>query len=94
MANKKKIGIVLSNKMQKTVVVQIRRKALHPLYGKVIEKATKFKVHDENQKAKVGDRVKIEETRPLSKEKRWKLVEVLSHGHLEEKNHDPHANAA
>ena len=77
---KKRIGVVLSNKMQKTIVVQIRRKALHPLYGKVIEKAAKFKVHDEKNVAKIGDRVKIEETRPLSKDKRWRLVEVLSHG--------------
>ena len=78
---KKRIGIVLSNKMQKTIVVQIRRKALHPLYGKVIEKAAKFKVHDEKNLAKIGDRVSIEETRPLSKDKRWRLVQVLSHGH-------------
>ena len=78
---KKRIGIVLSDKMQKTIVVQIRRKALHPLYGKVIEKAVRFKVHDEKNEAKVGDRVSIEETRPLSKDKHWRLVQVLSHGH-------------
>ena len=78
---KKRIGIVLSNKMQKTIVVQIKRKALHPLYGKVIEKAAKFKVHDEKNEAKIGDRVRIEETRPLSKDKRWRLIEILSHGH-------------
>ncbi len=77
---KKRIGIVLSNKMQKTIVVQIRRKALHPLYGKVVEKAARFKVHDEKNTAKVGDRVSIEETRPISKDKRWRLVQVLSHG--------------
>ena len=74
---KKRIGIVVSDKMQKTIVVQIRRKALHPLYGKVIEKAVKFKVHDEKNEAKTGDRVSIEETRPLSKDKRWRLIEVL-----------------
>ena len=78
---KERIGIVISNKMQKTIVVQIKRKALHPLYGKVIEKANKFKAHDEKNEAKVGDRVRIAETRPLSKEKRWRLVEILSHGH-------------
>lgn len=78
---KKRIGIVLSNKMQKTIVVQIRRKALHPLYGKVIGKATKFKVHDEKNEAQIGDRVRIEETRPLSKDKHWRLIEILSHGH-------------
>jgi small subunit ribosomal protein S17 len=77
---KKKVGIVLSNKMQKTIVVQVRRKASHPLYGKVVERAVKFKVHDEKNEAKVGDTVKIEETRPLSKDKRWRLVEILGHG--------------
>ena len=76
---KKRVGIVLSDKMQKTIVVQIRRKALHPLYGKVIERAVKFKVHDEKNVAKIGDRVSIEETRPVSKEKRWRLIEVLEH---------------
>ena len=76
---KKRVGIVLSNKMQKTIVVQIRRKALHPLYGKVIERAVKFKVHDEKNEAKIGDRMSIEETRPVSKEKRWRLIEVLEH---------------
>ena len=75
---KEKVGIVLSNKMQKTIVVQIRRKAPHPYYGKVMEMATKFKVHDEKNSAKVGDRVRIQETRPLSKEKRWRLVEILN----------------
>ncbi len=78
---KKRTGIVLSNKMKKTIVVQIKRKALHPLYGKVIEKAAKFKVHDEKNEAQVGDEVRIEETRPLSKDKRWRLIEILSHGH-------------
>jgi small subunit ribosomal protein S17 len=77
---KERIGIVTSDKMQKTIVVQIKRKALHPLYGKVIEKAQKFKVHDEKNEAKTGDRVRIAETRPLSKDKRWRLVEVLSRG--------------
>ena len=77
---KERIGIVLSNKMQKTIVVQISRKARHPLYGKVINKAKKFKVHDEKNEAKIGDRVRIIETRPLSKEKRWRLVEVVARG--------------
>lgn len=77
---KKRIGIVLSNKMQKTIVVQIRRKALHPEYGKVIERANKFKVHDEKNEAKIGDRVLIRETRPLSKEKCWTLVEIIQRG--------------
>ena len=78
---KEKVGVVLSNKMQKTIVVQVARKALHPSYGKVIEKAKKYKVHDEENKAKVGDKVRIVETRPLSREKRWRLLEILSHGH-------------
>ena len=77
---KKRVGVVLTNKMQKTIVVQVKRKTPHPLYGKVIERAKKFKVHDENNQANVGDRVRIEETRPYSKEKRWRLVEILSHG--------------
>ena len=77
---KKRIGIVVSDKMQKTIVVQIRRKALHPFYGKVIEKAVKFKAHDEKNTAKIGDRVSIEETRPVSKQKRWRLVEVIERG--------------
>lgn len=77
---KKRIGVVISDKMQKTIVVQIRRKALHPQYGKVIEHASKFKVHDEKNEAKIGDRVLIQETRPLSKEKRWRLVEIVERG--------------
>ncbi len=77
---KERTGIVLSNKMTKTIVVQIKRKTRHPLYGKVIGKAAKFKVHDEKNEAKVGDKVRIIETRPLSKEKRWRLVEILAHG--------------
>ena len=75
---KQRVGVVLSNKMQKTIVVQIKRKAPHPLYGKVIEKAAKFKVHDEKNEAKPGDTVKIIETRPLSKEKRWRLLEIVA----------------
>jgi small subunit ribosomal protein S17 len=78
---KELVGIVLSDKMQKTIVVQTRRKTRHPVYGKVIEKANKFKVHDEKNEAKIGDEVRIAETRPLSKDKRWRLVEILSHGH-------------
>jgi small subunit ribosomal protein S17 len=76
---REKIGVVMSDKMNKTIVVQIKRKAPHPEYGKVMESAKKFKVHDEKNEAKVGDRVRIAETRPLSKEKRWRLVEILSH---------------
>ena len=78
---KKRIGIVLSDKMQKTIVVQISSKVPHPLYGKVVRRAAKFKVHDEKNEAKIGDRVAIQETRPTSKDKRWRLVEILERGH-------------
>lgn len=77
---KERVGIVLSNKMQKTIVVRISRKARHPKFGKVIEKSNKFKVHDEKNEAKIGDRVRIVETRPLSRDKRWRLVEILAAG--------------
>lgn len=77
---KEKLGIVVSNKMQKTIVVQFRRKTRHPQYGKIIEKARKVKVHDEKSEAQVGDKVRIQETRPISKDKRWRLVEILGHG--------------
>ena len=79
-SQKERTGVVLSNKMQKTIVVQVSRTVPHRLYGKVMRKATKFKVHDEKNEASVGDTVRIVETRPLSKEKRWRLVKILSHG--------------
>jgi small subunit ribosomal protein S17 len=65
--------------MQKTIVVQVRRRALHPKYKKVVNQAAKFKVHDEKNQARPGDTVRIVETRPISKEKRWRLVEILKH---------------
>lgn len=74
---KSRTGIVVSDKMQKTIVVAIVRKAKHPLYGKTVTLTKKYKVHDEENKAKVGDKVLITETRPLSKDKRWRLVEVV-----------------
>lgn len=79
---KERTGIVLSNKMQKTIVVQVERTTRHAKYGKVMKSFKKLKVHDEKNTAKIGDRVRIIETRPLSKEKRWRLAEILSHGHL------------
>ena len=85
-AQKERTGVVLSNKMNKTIVVQVRRKVRHSEYGKVIEIAKKFKVHDEKNQAQAGDRVRIVETRPLSKQKRWRLLEILSHGHLNVKS--------
>lgn len=87
---REKVGIVLSDKMQKTIVVQVKRKTKHPLVNKVIERAVKFKVHDEKNEAKKGDKVRITETRPLSKEKRWRLVEIIekakTSGHSELKD--------
>jgi small subunit ribosomal protein S17 len=74
---KTRTGVVVSDKMQKTIVVKIERSTRHPLYKKTIRRYKKFKAHDENNSAKTGDTVKIMETRPLSKEKRWRLLEVL-----------------
>ena len=70
-------GIVISNKMQKTIVVRIERRMAHPVYKKVMTKASKFKVHDEKNEAQVGDKVVIMSTRPISKDKHWMLVKVL-----------------
>jgi small subunit ribosomal protein S17 len=74
---KELIGYVVSNRMNKTIVVQVVRRKSHPLYTRVISKAKKFYAHDEKNEAHVGDVVKLEETRPLSKLKRWKLKEVV-----------------
>ena len=72
-----KIGVVTSNKMDKSISVKVERKVKHPLYGKFVKKSTKFHAHDENNECSIGDTVKIMETRPMSKTKRWRLVEVL-----------------
>lgn len=74
---KTKIGTVVSNKMEKSIVVLVNRKVQHPLYKKYLTKSTKFMAHDENNQCQVGDRVKIVESRPLSRRKRWRLMEVL-----------------
>ncbi|TAN62158.1 30S ribosomal protein S17 [bacterium] len=74
---KTRTGVVVSDKMQKTIVVKVERSTRHPLYKKTIRRYKKFKAHDESSSAKTGDTVKIMETRPLSKEKRWRLLEVL-----------------
>ena len=74
---KKRIGRVVSDKMEKTIVVAVETKVRHPLYGKTVNKTTKFKVHDEKNEVKINDRVSIMETRPLSKDKRWRLVEIV-----------------
>jgi small subunit ribosomal protein S17 len=77
-ANRKiRIGHVVSDKMDKTVVVRVETKVRHPLYGRIIKQSKKFKAHDENNESHIGDKVKIMETRPLSKEKRWRVVEIL-----------------
>jgi small subunit ribosomal protein S17 len=74
---KERIGKVTSNKMQKTITVAVDRKVKHPIYGKFVNRTTKFKAHDEENTAGIGDTVRISETRPLSKDKRWRLVEII-----------------
>ena len=74
---KTRIGFVTSNKMTKTITVAVERKVKHPIYGKFVKKTTRFHAHDEKNECSIGDLVKIMETRPLSKTKRWRLVEVV-----------------
>ncbi|MEO5976289.1 MAG: 30S ribosomal protein S17 [Chryseolinea sp.] len=74
---KERVGKVLSNKMQKTITVAVDRKVKHPIYGKFVNRTTKFKAHDETNSAGIGDLVRIMETRPLSKDKRWRLIEIV-----------------
>ncbi len=74
---KSRIGVVTSNKMQKTITVAIERKVKHPLYGKFVKKTSKFAAHDEKDECNIGDIVRIMETRPLSKNKTWRLVEII-----------------
>lgn len=76
-SRKVKIGKVISNKMDKTIVVAIEYSVKHPLYGKVVKRTYKLKAHDEENVCAIGDKVKVMETRPLSKDKRWRLVEVV-----------------
>ncbi|UYP18010.1 30S ribosomal protein S17 [Rhodococcus sp. Z13] len=76
-SRKVRIGYVVSDKMEKTIVVELEDRVKHPLYGKIIRRTTKVKAHDENGLAGIGDRVQLMETRPLSATKRWRLVEVL-----------------
>jgi small subunit ribosomal protein S17 len=73
-------GTVVSDKMDKTVVVAVTRLAQHPVYKKIVKKVTKFRVHDEENRCKIGDKVSIIETRPLSKEKRWAVLEIIEQG--------------
>ena len=74
---KTRIGVVTSDKMDKTIVITIKTKKKHPLYGKTVNKSSKLKAHDENNECGIGDKVKVMETRPLSKDKRWRLVEIV-----------------
>ncbi|HEY1031394.1 MAG TPA: 30S ribosomal protein S17 [Flavipsychrobacter sp.] len=74
---KTRIGIVSSNKMEKTITVAVERKVKHPIYGKFVKKTTKFHAQDDNNTAGIGDVVRIMETRPLSKTKRWRMVEII-----------------
>jgi len=76
-ARKVRLGIVVSDKMQKTVVVRLERRFAHPRYGKMVTRSTKVKAHDEQNDARTGDTVRIMETRPLSKDKRWRVVEIV-----------------
>ncbi len=79
MAIKERVGIVVSNKMDKTVVVAVESRSPHPKYGKIVVKTKKFKAHDEENQCQEGDKVRIQETRPLSKTKRWQVINVMSH---------------
>ena len=74
---KTRVGLVSSDKMDKTIVVAVRDNVRHPLYNKIVKKTYKLKAHDEKNDAKIGDTVRVMETRPLSKDKRWRLVEIM-----------------
>jgi small subunit ribosomal protein S17 len=78
MAVKERVGLVVSDKMDKTVVVAVENRAAHPKYGKIVVRTKRYKAHDEENKCKMGDRVRILETRPLSRTKRWAVAEILS----------------
>ena len=74
---KTRVGLVTSDKMDKTIVVSVTDNVKHPLYGKIVKRTYKLKAHDEENQCRIGDRVRVMETRPLSKDKRWRLVEVM-----------------
>ena len=77
---KTRVGLVTSDKMDKTIVVSVTDNVKHPLYNKIVKRTYKLKAHDENNECRIGDRVKVMETRPLSKDKRWRVVEILEKG--------------
>jgi small subunit ribosomal protein S17 len=83
MAKATKVGVVTSNKMNKTAVVSVERLVRHPLYKRAFKKTSTFMIHDEENRCKIGDRVRIVECRPLSKSKRWRLVEILEAAQVE-----------
>ncbi len=74
---RERIGVVVSNSMEKSIVISVKQKIKHPIYGKFVNKTSKFMAHDEENTCNVGDTVKISETRPLSKSKRWRLIEII-----------------
>ena len=74
---KTRVGVVVSDKMDKTITVAVKYRVRHPLYGKIINRTTKLKAHDENNECGIGDTVRVMETRPLSRDKRWRLVEII-----------------
>ncbi len=74
---KTRVGVVVSNKMDKTVVIAIKERVKHPLYGKIVNRTKTFKAHDEQNECGIGDTVRVAETRPLSKDKRWRVVEII-----------------
>lgn len=78
MAVKERVGLVVSDKMDKTVVVAVENRSAHPKYGKIVVQTKRYKAHDEENKCKVGDRVRIQETRPLSRTKRWAVVDIFT----------------
>ena len=74
---KTRVGVVVSDKMDKTITIAVKYRVRHPLYGKIMNRTTKFKAHDENNECGIGDTVRVMETRPLSHDKRWRLVEII-----------------
>jgi small subunit ribosomal protein S17 len=78
MATKEKVGTVVSNKMEKTIVITVEDRYLHPIYGKTLKKTQRFMAHDENNECELGDTVLISETRPLSRKKRWAVKQILN----------------
>ena len=80
---RERVGRVVSNKMQKTVMVVVDRVVKHPMYGKYLRRATKLKAHDEENACRIGDQVRLRETRPISKDKHWRVIEILRRGEVE-----------